>query len=60
MIRFDDISKEFQVQSGTIRALDKVSFEISQGAMFGLLGKSGAGKSTLLRCINLLERPTSG
>ncbi|WP_032485000.1 methionine ABC transporter ATP-binding protein, partial [Yersinia pestis] len=30
------------------------------GSVFGIVGRSGAGKSTLIRCLNLLERPTSG
>jgi len=34
--------------------------EIGEGEIFGIIGKSGAGKSTLVRCINYLEKPTSG
>ncbi len=34
--------------------------QIPKGAIYGILGRSGAGKSTLIRCLNLLERPTSG
>lgn len=41
-------------------ALDDVSLTVPEGAIFGVLGRSGAGKSTLIRCLNLLERPTSG
>ncbi|WP_075181985.1 methionine ABC transporter ATP-binding protein [Pantoea sp. 1.19] len=41
-------------------ALESVTLSIPRGAMFGILGRSGAGKSTLLRCLNLLERPSSG
>eukprot|EP01132_Coremiostelium_polycephalum_P016800 gene16801-20170_t len=41
-------------------ALDNVSLQIADGSIFGIVGRSGAGKSTLLRCLNLLERPTSG
>jgi D-methionine transport system ATP-binding protein len=37
-----------------------VSLEIKEGEIFGIIGYSGAGKSTLVRCINLLEKPTSG
>lgn len=31
-----------------------------QGQIFGVIGSSGAGKSTLIRCVNMLEKPTSG
>ncbi|MDR1943610.1 MAG: ATP-binding cassette domain-containing protein [Synergistaceae bacterium] len=41
-------------------ALKNVSLEIERGAIYGIIGRSGAGKSTLIRCVNLLERPTSG
>ena len=40
--------------------MNDVSLEIEKGEIFGIIGFSGAGKSTLVRCINLLERPTSG
>ena len=47
--------------SGTVRpALNDVSLQVPRGAVYGILGRSGAGKSTLIRCLNLLERPTSG
>ena len=47
--------------AGTGRpALNKVSLHVPKGAIYGILGRSGAGKSTLIRCLNLLERPTSG
>ena len=41
-------------------AVDNLSLEINKGEIHGIIGYSGAGKSTLVRCINLLERPTSG
>lgn len=41
-------------------ALDEISLSVPEGAIYGILGRSGAGKSTLIRCLNLLERPTSG
>ncbi|MCL2895109.1 methionine ABC transporter ATP-binding protein [Brenneria tiliae] len=41
-------------------ALENVSLTIPDGSIYGILGRSGAGKSTLIRCLNLLERPTSG
>lgn len=41
-------------------ALRSVSLDVKSGEIIGIVGRSGAGKSTLLRCINGLERPTSG
>ncbi|HID4131548.1 TPA: methionine ABC transporter ATP-binding protein [Pluralibacter gergoviae] len=41
-------------------ALKEINLQIPAGTIFGILGRSGAGKSTLIRCLNLLERPTSG
>ncbi len=41
-------------------ALKDINLTIEDGSIFGIIGQSGAGKSTLVRCINLLERPTSG
>ena len=60
MIKLTDITKVFQTSAGESRALDGVSLSIAEGEIFGIIGESGAGKSTLVRCINLLERPTSG
>ena len=41
-------------------ALEQINLSIYPGEIFGIIGLSGAGKSTLVRCMNLLERPTSG
>ncbi len=61
MIRLEHIVKEFHPKKDTtVRAVNDVSLEIEDGEIFGIIGFSGAGKSTLVRCINLLERPTSG
>ena len=60
MIKLSHISKEFVSGKRTVHAVQDVSLTIDRGEIFGMIGFSGAGKSTLVRCINLLERPTSG
>ncbi|HBF37221.1 MAG TPA: methionine ABC transporter ATP-binding protein [Firmicutes bacterium] len=60
MIQLCDLKKTFVIKSGRVEALKGVTLHIKAGQIFGIIGYSGAGKSTLLRCINLLERPTSG
>lgn len=60
MIELIDVSKTFQVKNQTIQAVKAVNVTIEPGEIFGFIGYSGAGKSTLVRCINLLERPTTG
>lgn len=60
MIKLKNISKVFNVSGKNLTALDNVSLEVPRGQICGVIGASGAGKSTLIRCINLLERPTSG
>ncbi|MDR1621333.1 MAG: betaine/proline/choline family ABC transporter ATP-binding protein, partial [Synergistaceae bacterium] len=41
-------------------AVNDVSFDVERGKIFALIGLSGSGKSTVVRCINMLQRPTSG
>jgi len=60
VIRFENVSKEFDSEGISVAAVKDVSLEINKGEVFGIIGFSGAGKSTLVRCINLLERPTKG
>ena len=60
MLELKHITKTFDTDAGPVTAVNDVSLTINQGEIFGIIGFSGAGKSTLVRCINLLERPTSG
>lgn len=60
IISLREVSKIFKLKGTTITALDNISFDIKKGEIFGIIGLSGAGKSTLVRCINLLEKPTTG
>ncbi|KGT94789.1 DL-methionine transporter ATP-binding subunit [Erwinia typographi] len=60
MIKLNSITKVFQLGTRTITALSDVSLHVPAGQIYGVIGSSGAGKSTLIRCVNLLERPTSG
>lgn len=60
MIEIKNLSKTFETKDGTVEALKDVNIDVRDGDIFGIIGMSGAGKSTLVRCINVLERPTSG
>lgn len=60
MIVIKDLSKTFNTADGTVEALKNISLTVNDGDIYGIIGMSGAGKSTLVRCINMLERPTSG
>ena len=60
MIQLDHITKTFDTGADKVHAVSDVTLHIKSGEIFGIIGFSGAGKSTLVRCINLLERPTSG
>ena len=60
MIQTVNVSKTFSGKDGQVEALRNISLDIYKGDIFGIIGMSGAGKSTLVRCLNFLERPTSG
>ena len=60
MIQLEHIEKIYHTASGDLHALKDINLTINEGEIFGIIGLSGAGKSTLVRCINMLERPTSG
>ena len=56
VIRVEELRKSF----GPIEVLRGISFDVPEGTVLSIIGASGSGKSTMLRCINLLERPSSG
>lgn len=60
MIEISDLTKIYKTPQHDVLALDRVSLKVNKGEIFGIIGLSGAGKSTLIRCINMLEKPTSG
>ena len=60
MIEIRDVSKIYETKKRKVIGVDAVTLTIHKGDIFGIVGYSGAGKSSLLRCVNLLERPTSG
>ena len=61
MITVKNLTKEFKNTDGTVnKVLDGINYEVNKGEKIVIVGPSGSGKSTFLRCINLLERPTSG
>ena len=60
MIELNGVSKIFYKNGIPFQALTDVSLFVPEGKVCGVIGASGAGKSTLIRCVNLLERPSSG
>ena len=60
VIRIENLGKTFVNKGNSIEALKDINLSVNKGDIFGIVGVSGAGKSTLARCINLLEKPTSG
>ncbi len=59
-IRISHLSRTYQKGSVEVCALQDVSFELSQGRYYSIVGKSGSGKSTLLNLIGGLDKPTGG
>ncbi|SDJ90211.1 methionine ABC transporter ATP-binding protein [Streptomyces indicus] len=60
MITTSGLTKVYRSRGREVTALDGVDLQVREGEVFGVIGQSGAGKSSLIRCINLLEKPTSG
>src|SRR4029079_17132339 len=60
LVRFEDISKVYQMGEVEVHALHDITFEIAPGEMVAIMGASGSGKSTMLNILGTLDRPTSG
>jgi oligopeptide/dipeptide ABC transporter ATP-binding protein len=67
LLRVDELTKHFPVRrgvwqsvTGSVRAVDGVSFHVSHGETLGLVGESGCGKTTVARTIVRLTKPSSG
>jgi peptide/nickel transport system ATP-binding protein len=57
ILEVSDLSVVYQMQRGSVRAVDRVSFDLDRGEFIGIVGESGCGKSTLLFAIAQLLQP---
>lgn len=60
MVEVKHLYKTFDSKESQVEALKDINLKVKKGEIYGIIGMSGAGKSTLVRCLNYLERPTSG
>ncbi len=67
VLKVENLVKYFPIRSGLlhkivahVKAVDKVSFDVQKGEIFGLIGESGSGKSTVAKTIVQIYNPTSG
>jgi putative ABC transport system ATP-binding protein len=60
IVRFEKISKVYQMGEIEVHALREITFEVRAGEMVAIMGASGSGKSTMLNLLGTLDRPTSG
>ena len=59
-IEIQNLSKDFNTPNGVLHAVRNASLTVNDGEVVVIIGPSGSGKSTMLRCVNGLEKPTSG
>lgn len=60
MLKFDEVTKEFQDGNHTIEAVKPTSLSFEKGELIAIVGPSGSGKSTFLTMAGALQTPTSG
>tara|TARA_B100000579_G_scaffold98100_1_gene77797 strand:- start:116 stop:790 length:675 start_codon:yes stop_codon:yes gene_type:complete len=60
MLQVDNLSRYYEMASGTVKALDGINLRVEKGDQILLLGPSGSGKTTLLNCLAALDSPTGG
>lgn len=60
IIKIQDLTKIYKVKKEEVVAIQNINLSIEEKDIFGIIGLSGAGKSTLIRCMNYLEKPTTG
>lgn len=60
LIELQDVSKVYETEATSVRALDKVTLAVEEGEFMSVVGPSGSGKTTLLNLIGGLDKPTSG
>jgi ABC-type antimicrobial peptide transport system, ATPase component len=60
ILKLENVSKIYQMDGVSVKALDNVSLAIAEGEFVSIVGPSGSGKSTLMHIVGCLDTPTSG
>ena len=60
MIETTNLTKEYQVGSESVKALNGINLSVKKGEFISIMGPSGSGKTTLMNIIGCLDSPTDG